>query len=223
MDISRRIRFMPQAELERFMQGLSDVLSTTDIGESEAFKTLSQIEALAIAQSKENAAEAKAEAGMFDEMKRQLRVLSIRAVGIHIVANWDDSEGSDAVIDNVHDIDEFISRYPQADAEDVKAFFDGQREGFVIRRWKDDTGDAVTDTVYWCCEETGNNPSELDCEIGDFVIKLTREPISKSHMHGALRTVARESEEILYPHIDSHGHCAVKFPNGQVVVYENGR
>ena len=48
MNVEERISEMPDDELDRLLQGLSDVLSGLDIGEAEAFKFLAEIEQIAI-------------------------------------------------------------------------------------------------------------------------------------------------------------------------------
>lgn len=48
MNIEQRIIGMSDDELDRFLQGLSDVLSGTGIGEAEAFTLIAEIEAIAI-------------------------------------------------------------------------------------------------------------------------------------------------------------------------------
>lgn len=56
IDIQKRIKAFPDAELDRLLQGLSDVLSTLDIGEAEAWDLLSEIEAIAIKESQSRSA-----------------------------------------------------------------------------------------------------------------------------------------------------------------------
>lgn len=48
MNVEERINEMSEDELNRLLQGLSDVLSGLGIGEAEAFQFLAEIESIAI-------------------------------------------------------------------------------------------------------------------------------------------------------------------------------
>lgn len=56
MNIQERIESFSDVDLRKFLQGLSDVLSTVDIGEGDAFQLLAEIESVAIKEERSRAA-----------------------------------------------------------------------------------------------------------------------------------------------------------------------
>ena len=85
---------------------------------------------------------------MLSEIKAMIRCEVIKSHGIHLVAEWEEG-GSDALDLPIHSVSELIGEFPETSQEDAEAFFAGERDGFVIRRWTDEHGRKVVDTAYF--------------------------------------------------------------------------
>ena len=94
-----------------------------------------------------------------ESVKKCIRSLSCKYMGVHIVANWEDGS-SDAVVLPLYRLQDFIREFPEAERRDVMNFYEGRRDGFVCRKWKDDNGDVVTDTAYYAMDYNVNNLEE---------------------------------------------------------------
>lgn len=86
---------------------------------------------------------------LFSEvLKQDIRKLSLKYMGVHIVANWEDGS-SDAVVLPLYTKEAFMREFPESNQKDVLSFYDGRDDGFECRKWKDDLGNIVTDTAYY--------------------------------------------------------------------------
>ncbi len=111
---------------------------------------------------------------MLSEIKAQIRVIAIKALGVHIVAEWEEGS-SDAVDLPIYDVAEMLKRFPQMSNADAKAFFTGKCDGMIVRRWIDDQGRKAVDKAYFPCDEVDN---EMSISTGDVEITLMFDEIT---------------------------------------------
>lgn len=85
-----------------------------------------------------------------EKVRQAIRKLAIKEGGVHIVAEWK-SGGSDAHDLPIYTKEELIKEFPNTKPEDAEAFFNGERDGFVIATWKDShhNNEEVTDTAWY--------------------------------------------------------------------------
>lgn len=88
-----------------------------------------------------------------NELVRLFYKLSCEYYGVHIVAEWADG-GSDSNIIPLYDADAFLREFPDADKQKVLDFYEGKGDEFEVRRWRDDCGTEVVDTVFYCSSTT---------------------------------------------------------------------
>lgn len=81
----------------------------------------------------------------------RINMLSCDYLGVHIVSEWENGS-SDATILPLYTATDFKREFPDADTQQVLAFYAGRGDGFVVREWQDDDGSKVTDKVYYCCD-----------------------------------------------------------------------
>ena len=111
-------------------------------------------------------------------LQRAFNVIITESFGVHIVAEWDDG-GSDAVDLPIYTKQEFKSEFPEAESADIDAFFRGEQDGFVVRKWTDEHGRSVTDKAYFCSDYDG----------ADNKVTLTVE----DHTHALIVEISTES------------------------------
>ena len=113
-------------------------------------------------------------------VKQEIMRLSCKYIGVHIVADWERGS-SDAVVLPLYRKQDFIREFPEANESDVSAFYDGRRDGFVCRKWKDDNGEVVTDTAYFATDHRIDDPCEIliEDEKSSLTISMKIEPFFK--------------------------------------------
>lgn len=75
--------------------------------------------------------------------------LSCEYVGVVIVAQWKEGDGSDAMTLPLYTAADFHREFPDAEFSQILDFYKGKGDGFVVREWKDDNGREVEDKVFY--------------------------------------------------------------------------
>ena len=101
-----------------------------------------------------------------DEILQAIRKVSIKHIGVHLVANWEDG-GSDADVLPIHSAVEMLQEFPTADRDQVQAFFAGIQDGIQVRTWIDEHNRLVCDTIYYQLEEISENQNEVSILLED--------------------------------------------------------
>ena len=78
--------------------------------------------------------------------------LSCEYVGVVIVAQWKQGDGSDAMTLPLYTAADFHREFPDAEFSQVLNFYQGKGDGFVVREWKDDNGREVEDKVFYASD-----------------------------------------------------------------------
>lgn len=82
------------------------------------------------------------------EIEAYIRILTIKHFGVHIVSEWQRG-GSDARDMKIHTEEKLLEAFPEAPRENVKAFFQGLEEGFIIEERRDSYNSPIRDRLWY--------------------------------------------------------------------------